>query len=100
MSVDLSKRSLFDPEAEIQGPPQKLTQALSSEKLDKKSWSEYSPAGRCRMRWIVLFLGTIVACGCADQRADLQTQAAQQQEQMQGYNNDLLGSSRHPSWFQ
>ena len=51
--------------------------------LDNKSRSEHSPAGRCRMRWIVLILGTIAACGCADHRADLQTQAAQQSEQMQ-----------------
>ncbi len=52
------------------------------------------------MRWIVLILGTIAACGCADHRADLQTQAAQQSEQMQGWNNELIGSSRHPAWFQ
>ena len=52
------------------------------------------------MRWIVLILGTIAACGCADQKADLQTQAERQTEQMQGWNSELIGSSRHPSWFQ
>ncbi len=52
------------------------------------------------MRWIVLIVGSLVACGCADQRADVQTQAERQTEQMQGWNNELIGSSRHPGWFQ
>ena len=51
------------------------------------------------MRWIVLILGTIAACGCVDHRADLQSQAVQQSQQVQDWNNELAGGSKHPSWF-
>ncbi|QEH36730.1 hypothetical protein OJF2_53150 [Aquisphaera giovannonii] len=52
------------------------------------------------MRRFLLVLGLLFAFGCADQSADLTTQAAQQTEQMRDLNSSLIGSSRHPAWFQ